>query len=144
MLTATATQPDINRYGVLAISGLVGLFSDRALAKLSDVADSVFKKLDKTESADPLTNPTPTLKTINPDLIQEDSKTRVILLGGGFSQNSLVYIDGNKRECIFISENEIQADITDIKANTPIKIRISNPTPGGGDSEELTWKTPPP
>jgi hypothetical protein len=142
MLTASTSQQNVNSYGILAISGLVGLFSSQAIDKLAEIADTLFKKTTE-QRGDALSKPKPSLKSAESTPTQDGSKLWLTLLGEGFAQNSAVYINGNIRESVFISDTEIKADVTGLSPNTPVKIKISNPTKGGGDSEELPWTMPP-
>lgn len=138
MLSASTTQQDINRYGVLAISGLVGLFSSQAIDKLADIADTLFKK-NVEQRGDTLSNPKPTIKGV---AASEDEGSWITLSGEGFTQASVVYIDKKIRESVFISNNEMKAKVEDITPKTKIRIKISNPSLGGGNSEEFPWEMP--
>jgi hypothetical protein len=46
LLGVTASGDSLNAYGVAILAGLSGLFSKKALAKLSDVFDTVFERND--------------------------------------------------------------------------------------------------
>jgi hypothetical protein len=46
----TATSGELNIYGILALSGLTGLFSRQAIDKLADVFDTVVKKRESEET----------------------------------------------------------------------------------------------
>ena len=50
MTTAAATSASMNVYGILALAGLVGMFSDKATAKLKEIFDAAFvTKDDRTD-----------------------------------------------------------------------------------------------
>lgn len=136
MLAANTGQTDLNVYGVLAISGLVGLFSEKALAKLNDIANTFFNRTNEDQDADPLNNPKPQLKAV---AFVVGNKKMLSLAGEGFSQNSIVYFDDIEINHVFISAQEIQANILpSFVADQKIEIKVSNPSPGGGESV-LLW-----
>jgi hypothetical protein len=140
MLTAGSNaQQDLNKYGILAISALAGLFSMQAVGKLGEIADTIFRKT-KEERGDTLTAPKPKITNIDPELIQDQTKTLARISGEGFTPNSSVFVDGTKRSILYINSNEIQVDISDLeepKGKSP-KFKISNPVSGGGETDDVS------
>lgn len=57
LTTTIASSGDINAYGIAAISGLTGLFTNQAFAMLKQVFEAIFKPA--TEGKDPLPNGQP-------------------------------------------------------------------------------------
>ena len=56
MLSTGTSSEEINQYGMLAVSGLAGLFSNRALEKLEEIFKDLFKTKDPTKLNDKLDN----------------------------------------------------------------------------------------
>jgi hypothetical protein len=138
MLTASTGQQSINEYGVLVISGIVGLFSYQAINKLSQVADTFFNAGNE-ETDDPLSEVEPEISGVVPDLMKKNNKIQILLSGKGFLKNSTVTIDGTVRESFYLNENTIKVDITDIQVGSKVKIIVANSKLEGGESEEFPW-----
>lgn len=85
-----------------------------------------------------ITNPVPVLNSVSPASLVVGDSTRVLVVsGGGFRRNSVVRWSGVDRTTRFISENEIEADITasDAAWGTTVALSVLNPAPGGGIGE---------
>jgi hypothetical protein len=100
----------VSPYGVLAIGGLAGLFSMKATEKLSDIFDAMFST--KEENADKLQATTIAIDSVLPAQIPVGGGAiELRVQGSGFSEKSVIELDGVELDTEFGSEAELSAEI---------------------------------
>ncbi|NWF93671.1 MAG: hypothetical protein HXY46_12185, partial [Syntrophaceae bacterium] len=97
-------------------------------------------------SSNPLTlkinNPVPSLTALVPaETIAGSEGLRLTVFGSGFFSDTTISINGSPRAFSLINQNELQITLTeqDIEVGGYLQIRASNPSPGGGQSNVLTF-----
>lgn len=125
-------------YGVIAIAGLIGLFSKQALYKLSDIFDVLFQSGKEDNLKDKLASIKPIIETLEPASIASGS-TNVVLkvTGHKFVQESKVMVDGQERPTIVGSATQLSVTLPDtdmVQAGT-LKVTVVNPDDKGGASD---------
>lgn len=91
---------------------------------------------------DPAGNPVPTISALNPSsAFAGGSPFLLTVQGTSFVAGATVTWNGNNRTTTFVSATTVQATITaaDIATAGTAQVRVSNPTPGGGASNALTF-----
>jgi hypothetical protein len=152
-LTAGASAGDVNRFGIAAVAGLVGMFSVTAADKLKELFDTLFKT--DVQRKDALTNSVESrtggddassgLKNPIPIVNKIESGSGVIrILGSGFRRESTVIANGKERptsDVALVSDSELTLALgTDDKGQ--LEIEVSTPPPGGGTSGKTTVDVP--
>ncbi len=116
-------------FGVVGFSTLVGMFSQQAVTKLKEIAETIFAKpkikklpdkLPEDELPDELpedklpervTQPgktEPKIESLNPAAITRGSESLAIgITGTGFTRDSIARVDGKERSTAYISETEL-------------------------------------
>ncbi len=131
-----------NFYAIIAISGLVGLFSKQALYKLSDVFDALFKsdQGNKLEGKLEQKNPVPDINKISPSEIDPAAQDKTITVTGcDFIKPSVVKLNGEDIPTKFIDETKLTASFNevDLTGKTEINLTVFNPEPKGGESKKF-------
>ena len=93
------------------------------------------------------TNPVPTVTTVAPTTVVAGSGAFTLTVNGtNFISTSTVNINGTARATTFGSATQLTAAIlaTDITATGTPAITVTNPTPGGGTSNSVTFSVTPP
>jgi hypothetical protein len=135
-------------FTIVALSGLVGLFSKQALNKLSDLFDFIFTSNKDKELKDKMTaNPTPEIKTIVPDKIDKGSDDAEIIINGrGFLEKSVIRIKKDdkseeyKPTLVKSDELKFMLPAKYRKVIGTVQISIFNPAPEGGLSNMIEFK----
>src|SRR5271156_6195712 len=87
-------------------------------------------------------NPVPAITKLQPSTVAANSGAFTLTVTGtGFVSNSVVNFNGNARTTTFASATQVTAAIlaSDVaSAGTP-SVTVTNPTPGGGTSNPLTF-----
>jgi hypothetical protein len=117
----TQTIPN-TPYGFAALGALVGLFSEEAVLKLKQVAETVFSK---TQPGKDHATPPPKIASISPNTGPAAGGTAVTVAGSDFSAGAKVNIGG------IPSSSITSITATSISATTPAKI------PGQADIEVI-------
>jgi len=118
---------DSGVFGVIGFSTLVGMFSEQAVTKLKDIAETIFTKRKNKESADKLpervTQPGktgPKIESLNPAAVTIGNERPAIKISGtGFTLHSIARVDGKDRSTDYISETELRftldpSDVADV------------------------------
>jgi hypothetical protein len=87
------------------------------------------------------TNPLPRLTALSPDTVLAGGPGfTLVITGTGFSDESVVRVNGLDRQTSFVSETTLAAQITaaDVALGGALSINVFNPAPGGGTSNPLT------
>ncbi|PKL88657.1 MAG: hypothetical protein CVV23_08990 [Ignavibacteriae bacterium HGW-Ignavibacteriae-2] len=126
-------------YGLIALSGLVGLFSKQAMYKLSDIFDVVFqsKKEEQLKNKLEVKNPVPDiLKTVPHELRKGDDGTEIKIEGCDFIKESIVRANGKDLPTTFVNSKNLSAKLVDINLTKTdiLKLTVFNPPPQGGIS----------
>jgi hypothetical protein len=99
--------------------------------------------------SEPAQNPVPVVSALSPDsgMAGGDAFTLAVT-GSGFLSGSQVQWNGAARTTMFVSSTRVDAEIGAADCSTPgtAKVRVVNPAPGGGASNELGFviQSPPP
>ena len=137
LLTVGNTSDDINKFGIAAVAGLVGMFSKQATDKLSELFDNLFKTEKPDERMDKLTNPVPEIINIDPPSVPAGTTGLTLKINGkDFIKESVVRLAGVDRITSFVSSKQLTVDVPDSEVAAPVKIEVTvfNPSPGGGES----------
>lgn len=136
-LAGGTTSGEINKFGIAAVAGLVGMFSKQATDKLRELFDTLFKTEKPDERADKLTNPVPEIINIKPDSIAADTAGLSLTIEGkNFIQESVVKLGGVSQTTSFNSNTQLTVSVSDSGVIKPpeIEVTVFNPPPGGGNS----------
>ena len=88
------------------------------------------------------TNPVPVITTIAPTSVPTGSPAFTLTVNGtGFSPNSVVSFGGAAKTTSFVSTTQLTAAIlaTDVATGGTPAVIVTNPTPGGGPSNSVTF-----
>src|SRR4030095_5090393 len=88
-----------------------------------------------------LYNPSPTLQDVLPPTAIEKRSATVRVRGRGFTQSSVVQLEGRTIETRFVSPTEISAILTPettARVGT-FRITVMTPKPGGGTSDPIDF-----
>ncbi|NOU19669.1 MAG: hypothetical protein HOO91_19095 [Bacteroidales bacterium] len=128
-----------NFYTILALSGLVGMFSKQALNKLSELFDFIFKS-DKEKEIN--LNPTPYIINISAQSISKSKDfSELIFNGSDFIVDSQVRFNNKDYKPEFVSSKQLKLiikkdDLMNINLPT-LRIAVFNPPPEGGLSNQI-------
>ena len=134
-LSSGVSAGEVNRFGIAAVAGLVGMFSVKAGDKLKELFDTLFKT--ETPRKDALTNPLPSVQSIKPSKqVAGAQSVDVVVSGSGFIPTSVVKVGNVGRETQFRNPKELSVKLLaeDIAKAGTVSITVTNPPPGGGDS----------
>jgi len=132
----------ISVYGVAGIAVLVGMFSHEAVAKLKELAETLFSKPSQgtAGAAGAQPQPKPSVIGCDPSEIKLGTHpAQITVQGSNFVERSEVHIDGTSRQTTFKSASELEALLSeeDTKnADRSLKITVFTKPPGGGESQE--------
>src|SRR5262249_24586398 len=152
-LISGTTTSDLMK--IAMISSLVGLFSDKAVKKLSDILDVILASKDDRKDklpADAKTGPTPTMATgptakqpaitaADPPAVAKGQAARVKFSGSGFSAKSKIKVNGADATPKDVAADAFTLDLKAADtANDPIVISVTN---DDGGSVEFKLKVNP-
>lgn len=143
-LSSGSQAGHINLYGIVALAGMVGMFSKQATDKLGEVFDTLFKTTaggGDSKRKDSLENPVPVLAKIDPSTVEPASRNAIIALSGaGFVSGSVMRIKGSNRNTEFKDSTRLAATLSpdDLANEGQLDVAVFNPPPGGGTSASLT------
>lgn len=88
-----------------------------------------------------LYNPAPVLRDVQPPVAVEGSSTNLRILGRGFTQSSVVKIDGRAIETRWVSSTELGATLSpqDTARAGTFLVTVVTPKPGGGTSDPVEF-----
>lgn len=135
--TAGGSTAPVNDFGIAAVSGLVGMFSKQATAKLDEIFTSLFRTEKPGDLGDKLANKLPGLVSASPPTIAHGSAdTTITLTGDGFMNKSEVRWAGVKLASTFVSGTQLTAIVPAAKLTAPgvFDVTVFSPAPGGGTS----------
>lgn len=136
---------EVNPYGVAALGGLAGLFSQQAADKLKEVFETLFRVSEGAGDAqrkDDLGNPAPVIKTIEPQSLAAGSPgAQLKIAGEGFVSSSVVHVEGNPQPTTYVSAQllEVAIPAKPLATAGALKITVVTPPPGGGESQPLAF-----
>ena len=87
-------------------------------------------------------NPTPGVGSVNPTAFAAGGATASITVAGtGYVPTSVVTVNGSPRTTAFVNTTQLQAKITqaDLSAAGVYSLAVTNPAPGGGSSNAVTF-----
>ncbi len=133
-------------HGLVALSGMIGLFSKQALDKLSEIFDIVFlnTKAEKLRGKLVEKNPVPGIKKVTPDPVEfENDEPAIKVKGSDFVKESVARVNGKDMPTKFEKSDELTVHLADVDLSDggEIRIRVFNPPPGGGISDIAIVKT---
>jgi len=81
-------------------------------------------------------NPVPTISVASLSVGRSDTATTIFVPGTGFTTTSVVSLDGVSRPTSLMSSALLEVSLTgsDVSAHTSYSLKVTNPTPGGGES----------
>ncbi len=156
LLSTGDEAADISPYGVAAIAGIVGMFSDRAAEKMAQVFDVVAPKT--TQHLDPMVdaeaeeepgivgqpaNPVPAIARLEHESIPIGSDDFDLSVeGNNFLARSQVRLNGIERLTTPVSANRLTVRIlaADRASGGEAQVTVFNPEPGGGTSNAVTLR----
>ena len=131
-------------FGVVGLSTLVGMFSQQAVTKLKEIAETIFTKPKTKELPDKLpetvTQPgktEPKIESLSPAAITRGSESLAIrITGTGFTRHSIARVDGKERSTEYISETELTftLDPSDVADADVRKIVVSDSETGSASA----------
>jgi len=148
LLSTGSEAADISPYGVAAIAGIVGMFSDRAAEKMAQVFDVVAPKTTQhldalvgTEEEPGVQSPAPTITRLEPESLAVGADDFELgVEGANFVNESAVRLNGADRPTSLISANRLTVRILAADRASPgeAQVTVLNPEPGGGISNTVT------
>lgn len=139
LITGQVSTDTVSIYGVAALAGLAGMFSDQASLKLKDVFTSLFStvdnrkdKLDKT-AATSAGIQKPVIKSLSKEEIKIGTDSELTITGENFVKESVVNLTDKPVKTVFVSPSELTISIKAIDIPFPgsYKLVVINPVPGG-------------
>ena len=137
LLSAGVEAADINVFGIAAVSGLVGMFSDQAAQFLRRAFQNMFNP-GPDERTDRLGNPVAEIVNIEPRTVPAgSSEVSLTVTGGNFLPESLVRFNGDDRPTTFVTVTQLTVRIpaSDLASPGEAQVTVFNPPPGGGSSD---------
>ncbi|MGR9044610.1 MAG: hypothetical protein ACU83N_04895 [Gammaproteobacteria bacterium] len=134
--------------GVASLSTLVGLFTEQAVKKLSDVFDTLFSTRTTGSEEDGLYDPSvssPKIARLYPETIDAGTIDKTLVVKGrNFAPDCEIHIDGTARDTEFRSETELvtHLDITDLGVAGSKRISVFDAFGIESNSVSLTIKQP--
>ena len=143
----------INPYGIMAICGLAGLFSNKATIVLGRIFNAVFKTeteedQEQTQLKDKLyprkrPNPVPGIERWDPEALPAgEESAKLTVHGRNYIKGSVVMLDGSQTVTQFVNDKRLTAKLiaSDLAAPGTVRLTVSNPEPGGGESKAVKLK----
>ena len=135
-------------FAIIAMSGLIGLFSKQALYKLSELFDVLFKSDKEEKLKDKLVMDLPTIREIDPPSVtMGETNVEIAVLGTNFHRESVVRVDNEDLETRLDSSTKLFAKLDDkfLQKTGTLKVTVCNPEPHGSLSKmkELPVVAPP-
>ncbi len=133
-------SPDMSTlYGILAVAGLIGLFSKQALYKLSDLFDVLFQSDKERKLRGKLQSLTPVIDAFDPPRLKANTQERLVtVIGQNFIDVSKIWIDDEVREDTEYLSNmrlTIMLHERDVASPRRLKVVVVNPSDKGGSSQ---------
>jgi hypothetical protein len=128
-------------YVIVALAGLIGLFSKQALNKLSDLFEFIFTSNKDKDLKDKIgASHVPKIESIEPSTIKKAStKNTLTIKGCEFNETSMVRINKDEIKPKLVSSKELSFELTDNYAQDigTLQISVFNPEPKGGLSNNV-------
>jgi len=89
-----------------------------------------------------VSNPTPGVTSVSPTgFAAGGARATLTVTGSGYVSTSVVTVNGSPRATAFVSASQLQATITqgDLSAAGIYSLGVTNPAPGGGNSNTVTF-----
>lgn len=139
LLAVDVGSESINQYGVLAVSGLAGLFSKQAMSKLKEVFTNLFKTEREERLQDKIDIPPPEIEETIPSSVAPGEETTIYIIGKNFVDKSKVLLDGVEREAKYKGATilEIVIKPEDTQGKDKIVIQVVNPDGDKSNEVEL-------
>lgn len=140
-VNVASDSASVNLYGLMAMSGLVGMASKQGTDKFAEVLDSLFRTRRSSGDArrkDQLENPVAVITEAQPPVLDAQS-LYVTLRGKGFSRGARVLVNGVERETSLADSSRLAFQLLpeDVAAAGSLAVVVVNPPPGGGPSASL-------
>lgn len=123
------TSKEVNPYGIAAVTGLTGMFSKQATAKLAQLFDVAFA-VQPAKGA-------PKIEKLDPEQITVGAAdTQVKVTGSGFVSGATATADDTTVEVSYVSDTELKIVVPAalLAAARTMKVRVDNPDPTVGAS----------
>ncbi|WP_426190579.1 hypothetical protein [Massilia sp. DWR3-1-1] len=140
-------EVNVNIYGVVALAGLVGMFTKQATDKLSEVFTTMFKTTTEGDAkrSDALDNKVPVLTSVIPPSVDAGAgSATVTLIGSGFVPGSVVRVNNKSRATVVTDATRLTATLLEEDlADGTLQVSVLSPPPGGGESASLSVRLAP-
>ena len=123
-------------YGILAVAGLIGIFSKQALYKISDIANAIFTSNHEKHLKGKLSeNPIPKVNSIPQEITVGTTNRSIILTGENFVSSTKVYYNKEELPTVIKSSTELEVSLNEksVLLAGDLALKIVNPPPGGGE-----------
>ncbi len=133
-------------FGFAALSALVGLFSQQAVLKLKEVAETMLAKPTPGENSKPQGTVKPGQESLVPAItgiiqpsVQVGSSDSITVNGSNFVDKSVVRVNGSDRVTKLTSSAQVTAQLLpqDTAKAGSIEVTVFTPPPGGGASNSI-------
>lgn len=131
-LNMSDDSSNINIYGLMTISLLSGLFTDRATLKLKEIFDVLFRTSPKEERPDQLTNGAPKITGVTADPLEAGKSTLITLTGEKLNEGNISItigdtpVDNPERKPDSISFNYTLPDALKDKESVTLSAKPDN------------------
>ncbi|GIV58986.1 IPT/TIG domain-containing protein [Rhodocaloribacter litoris] len=132
----------LNVFGVVGLSGLVGMFSRQASDKLGEVFDTIFRTRQT-----PPPYPKPVVSRVEPDRVAAGGSDQVLTVHGKHfvEGKSVVRINGIARKTEFVAPDQLLVHLGagDLTRPSRLNLTVETSQPGGGMSEPIVVEVTP-
>jgi hypothetical protein len=141
--SGTLQSGDVNPYGIAALGGLAGMFSQQAADKLKEVFETLFQVSEGAGDAqrkDDLANAAPVIKKLEPDSVPLDSPSaKLKITGENFVKSSVAHIDGEAQPTSYVSPQLLEVTVPGelLKKEGALTVTVVTGSPGGGESQPI-------
>ena len=135
MLFRSGLDPSANadlsgRLTILAFAGIAGLFSDKAMLKLKQIADVLLSVAsdDRSDKIDKSAEAVPTLASIDPSRVKKGATPNVTLTGKNFADGLKVHVNGRERGAVWASatNTSFKLEAEDTAKTGAIEVVVKN------------------
>lgn len=135
-----------NLYGIIAIAGLVGLFSKQANDKLAEIAGTLFTKKtdDYKDKLEEKPETAPVIDDFDPKQATVGKPGSITVMGSNFVDASKVQVNGEDRATTFDSAMKLTVTLQDSDVAQAGKLQVTVINPDASDPKDFPVEPPPP
>lgn len=140
LFSPTTSISDTSPFGFAAMSALVGMFTQETVLKLKAIFETIMTKKEQGANA---VSPTvgPELTSVTPEIGATGRAVPIKLVGEHFTEDSIVYVDGQALTTTFSDDKQLDATIPADLMKPNVTLQISVQTAGGGSSSSKPFKS---